>query len=70
MNKKGQGFIDTEILASPGFVILAVLAVSATLLGWIMGPKIGLEEAFPVWQLAIIIVVEIVAAYIITARMS
>jgi hypothetical protein len=68
MNRKG--FVDTEILASPAFVILAVLAVSATLIGWIMGPKIGFEEAFPVWQLVVIIVVEIVAAYIITARMS
>lgn len=66
MNNKAQ--LDPEILTSPGFIILAVLAISATVLGWSMGPKMGFESRFPLWQLLIIIVGELVASYVIAAR--
>lgn len=66
MNKRG--FVDTEIVGHPAFVVLAALAISATLIGWMMGPKMGFEEAFPIWQLLVIIVVELIAAYVIVAR--
>lgn len=66
MNKKA--FVDPEVLYHPGFVILAVLAISATVLGWTMGPKLGFEDKFPVWQLLIMLLGEIVACYIITLR--
>ena len=65
-NKKAQ--LDMEIIASPGFVILSVLAISATILGWTLGPKMGIEQRFPVWQLLVIIAVELIASYVIAAR--
>lgn len=64
MNKKAQW----EIIGSPGFVILTVLAISATILGWIFSKKMG--ASLPVWQIIIIIVAEIIATYFIVARMS
>ncbi len=66
MNKKAQ-IVDTEILYSTGFVILCVLALGATLLGYIMGKRMDLG-VFPIWQLIIIMVAEVVASYIIVAR--
>jgi len=65
-NKKAQ--FDMEILASPGFVILALMAVSATVLGWTFASKFGVETRFPVWQLLVIILGELIAAYVIAAR--
>ena len=67
MNKKAQA-IDMEILASPGFVILSVMAIAATVMGWSMGPKMGIAVRFPIWQLLVIIMVELIAAYVIAAR--
>ena len=64
MNKKAQ--IDFELLSSVGFIILALLAVSATVIGWVMSKRMG--NSFPVWQLLLIIGVEIVAAYFFAAR--
>ena len=69
MNKKAQlDFLDTEILASPGFIVLVVMSVAATILGWTMGPKMGIESRFPIWQLLVIIAVELGACYVIAAR--
>jgi hypothetical protein len=65
MNKKAQ--IDPDILMSPGFVILAALAVGATVAGYFMGRKWGVPS-FPIWQLIVIIVGELIAAYIFAAR--
>ena len=67
MNNKAQA-VDMEIIASPGFVILSVMAVAATILGWTMSSKMGMETRFPVWQLVIIIIVELIAAYVMAAR--
>jgi low affinity Fe/Cu permease len=66
MNNKAQ----MEVIASPAFVVLVVMAVGATLIGWTLGPQLGFEDRFPLWQLLIIVAVEIIAAYIITLRMS
>jgi len=68
MNEKG--FIDTEIIASPGFAILAAMAVGATLIGWALGPQLGIESRFPIWQVGVIIIVELAACYILVARGS
>jgi len=69
MNKKGQ-IIDMEILATPGFVILVAMSVGATLIGWSMGPQMGFEARLPIWQLIVIIMVELIASYIIVLRGS
>ena len=68
--KDKRAFVDGEVLASPGFVILVVMAVGATLLGWILGPQMGFEEKLPIWQLLLIIVVETIVCYVIVARSS
>ena len=62
-----KGFLDTEVLLSSGFVILATLAISATLIGYIMGQRMG-YDTFPIWQLILIILVEIGASYFFAAR--
>ena len=67
--KDKKGFVDTEILTSVGFVILAVMSVGATVIGYIMGQRMG-YDAFPVWQLILIILIEIVASYLFVDRMS
>ena len=63
--KKGQ--MDMEVLMSPGFVILFLMAAGATIIGWIAGKRMGFG-GLPFWQIAITIVVEAVAAYIIVLR--
>ena len=68
-NKKAQ-IIDMEVLASPGFIILVAMAVGATLIGWSMGPKMGFETRFPIWQLIVIIMAELIASYVIVLRGS
>ena len=65
-NKKAQ-LIDMEILGSLAFIILAGMAISATVLGYVMGQNMGWGQ-FPVWQLIVIILVEILAAYVIVAK--
>ena len=67
--KDKKGFVDTEILTSVGFVILAVMSVGATVIGYIMGKRMG-YDTFPVWQLILIILIEIVASYLFVDRMS
>lgn len=68
MNNKGQ-ILDMEILFSIGFIILAVMAVSATIIGWGMGRKMG-YEAMPIWQLVVILGVELMACYVFVLKMS
>ena len=65
-NKKA--FVDTEILGSLAFIILSVMAISATILGWSIAGKMGFEERLPIWQLIVIIAAEIMASYVIAAR--
>ena len=62
-----RAFVDTEIIMSAGFVILAGMAIVATIAGYIWGKKMG-WGSFPAWQLLVIIVVELIAAYVIAAR--
>lgn len=64
-----RGFVDTEVIMSPGFVILAAIAVGATLLGWVGGKKMGFEASFPAWQIIIFIFFELIACYVITVKM-
>lgn len=65
MNKKG--FVDTEILTSPGFVILCALSVGATVLGYILSKKWDLVQ-LPVWQFIILIIAEVIGSYFFAAR--
>ena len=65
-NKKAQ--IDSEVITGTGFWILLVIAVSATLIGYVSSKKAG-WIAMPLWQLLIMLVVEVVACYIFAARM-
>ena len=67
MNKRG--FLDIEVLASPGFIILVVMAVAATIIGWKMSSSWG-EGSWPLWQIILIIVAEVIASYVIVARAS
>jgi len=62
-----RGFLDTEVLFSLGFIILFGLALAATMIGYILSKRAG-WEAFPIWQLLVIIVGEFFAAYIFVAR--
>ena len=65
MNKKG--FVDTDLLYHPAFLILLALAWVATIVGWMWSR--GLETGgFPVWQVIIILLVEAAAAYFFVAR--
>lgn len=66
MNKRGQ-VIDGEILASPGFVVLAGLAVLATFLGWYFSRN--MEFHFPLWQVGLVMVFEIIICYIFALKM-
>jgi len=65
MNKKG--FLDMEVLTSAGFVILVAMAVSATVIGYVMSRKWGLPQV-PMWQLVAIILAEVAGSYIFAAR--
>ena len=49
-----------EIVSSPAFWILGGGAAVATVLGWRMSAGFG--ASFPLWQIALIILVEFVAA--------
>jgi len=60
-------FIDWEVVNSPGFVILSILAVGATILGYILGSKWDLPS-FSFVQLIIIILGELIACYYFASR--
>ena len=59
--------IDTEVLYSPGFIILALGAIIATVVGYIVTLK-GDMAAFGLGTLLIIIAGEIAAAYYFASR--
>jgi len=65
MNKKGQ--LDLGLLEEEGFWILGGMAVAATIVGYIMSKRME-WVALPLWQLIVIIVVEIIAAAIFTLK--
>lgn len=62
-----RGFLDTEVLTSAAFIILFVMAVGATVMGYAWAKKQGME-VFPTWQLVLIIGGEFIAAYFFAAR--
>ena len=66
MNKKAQ--IDFEVLTSVGFIILVAMAVGATLIGWKVASGMGEGTGWPLWQILVILVIEIVACYIFASR--
>ena len=69
--KDRRGFVDMEVIMSPGFIILTAMAITATLLGWKF--SMGMVEdgaGWPLWQIIFIMVAEVAACYIITWRMS
>lgn len=59
--------IDTDVLTSPGFIILSIGAVTATVIGYIITLK-GDMVAFGIGTLLAIILGEICAAYYFAAR--
>ncbi len=62
-----RGFLDTEILTSAGFVILGGGAVLATLIGFVWGKRMG-WQSLPIWQLLIILLVELGVTYFFIER--
>lgn len=65
MDKKG--FVDMDVVMSPAFVMLALFALTATTIGYIASSKMDLP-AFPVWQLIVIMIGEVIAAYVFALR--
>ena len=61
--------IDWEIVQSPGFVILSLMALGATALGYLMGIKMEWTP-MPLWQLILLMGGELVAVYVIVYRSS
>lgn len=59
--------IDTDVLYSPGFWILAIGAIAATIVGYVISAK-GDMPAFSIPTLLIIIVFEIGVAYYFASR--
>jgi len=64
---KGKKAQIDEVLGSPVFWLLGGGAVAATVLGYILGKKWGIDS-FPLWQLGIIIIGELVAAAFFALR--
>ncbi len=60
-------FIDLDILYSPGFVLLALGALSATAIGYVWSKSME-AGGFPVWQLLLIMVGELVACYYFVSK--
>lgn len=63
---RGQLF-EFEVLGSPGFLILAALAVGATLMGWKL--SLGMDYHYSFIEVALLIAFEIVACYVIALKM-
>jgi hypothetical protein len=59
--------IDMDVITSAGFVILSMMALGATALGYLFSVKTELL-AMPLWQLIVLMAGELVACYIIAAR--
>ena len=56
-----------EVFESPGFWLLGGGAVTATILGYMMSKKMDMPP-LPIWQLAVLIAVELAAAAFFAAR--
>lgn len=65
MNKKG--FIDTEVLFSRAFIILLLFGWGATILGYILGKQMGFPP-FPLTTMLVILLGELIAAYVFAAK--
>lgn len=59
--------IDWEIVATPAFVVLSLMALGATALGFIMAGKMEWSP-MPIWQLLVLMLGELVAIYVIVSR--
>lgn len=68
MNKKAQ-MIDTEVFTSPMFVLLTFGALAATLLGWGFSLRMGMAT-MPLWNLIVVLAVEVVACYFFAWKMG
>ena len=66
MNKRGQ-VIDMEILTSMGFWALLILTLGATAIGWVVSTN--MDYSFPLWQIIIFMLFEVVIVYVIALRM-
>ena len=60
-------FIDTDVLYSPGFVLLVLGSLSATAIGFVWSGQMGWER-LPIWQLILIMGGELVACYYFAAK--
>ena len=60
-------WIDWGVVTTPGFVILAVGAWAATILGWMWTRKSEME-AFSIPTLLIVLLVELGAAYYFVSK--
>ena len=59
--------IDTDVLYSPGFWILSIGAIAATIVGYVISVKADMP-AFSIPTLLVVIVTEIVASYYFASR--
>ena len=59
--------IDMDVVATPAFVILSMMALGATALGYMLSVNMGWIP-MPLWQLIVIMAGELVACYVIVAR--
>ena len=66
MNKKA--FLDPDVIMSPGFILLGGGAILATVMGYAWGKSFDSGLTWPLWQLLVIILAELVAAYFFAAR--
>ena len=60
-------FIDPDILYSPGFVLLSLVALSATAMGYLWSKSME-AGGFPLWQLILIMVGEVIACYYFASK--
>lgn len=68
LNKRAQA-IDTEIIGSPMFVLLALGSMAATVMGYFASLKMGIQ-AMPLWNLVLVLGVELVASYFFAWKMA
>ncbi len=59
--------IDMDVVATPAFVILSMMALGATALGYMLSINMGWDP-MPLWQLIVLMGGELVACYVIVAR--
>lgn len=68
LNKRAQA-IDTEIIGSPMFVLLALGSMAATVIGYFASLKMNMQ-AMPLWNLVLVLAVELVASYFFAWKMA